>query len=138
MVERWATVVRNCSTAEWTPSAKVIRSERMLSTLAHSLMQGRGQSTSEATPTRANPTRATDRWFAPAAMPTTTAKITKAVSCVSFTTVRKRTTERAPTRLKARATLSPMTCVDMAMIVESRTRVVRNVAGTVSPRRAQR
>ena len=32
----------------------------------------------------------------PAAMPTTTAKITKAVSCVSLTTVRNRTTDSAP------------------------------------------
>jgi hypothetical protein len=42
-------------------------------------------------------------------MPTTTAKITKAVSCVSLTTVRNRTTDSAPTMLKARATLSPIT-----------------------------
>ena len=71
-------------------------------------------------------------------MPTTTAKITKAVSCVSLTTVRNRTTDSAPTRLNARATLSPMTCVAMAITVASSTRVVRNVDRTGSPRCAHR
>ena len=61
-----------------------------------------------------------------------------AVSCVSLTTVRNRTTESAPTRLNARATLSPMTWVAMAITVARRIRVVRNVGCTASPRRAQR
>ena len=42
---------------------------------------------------------------------------------VSRTTVRNRTIERAPTRLNARATLSPMTCVTMAIKIDSSTRV---------------
>jgi len=47
----------------------------------------------------------------PAAMPTINAKMTNAVSRVSSTTVRNRTSESAPTRLNARATLEPMTMV---------------------------
>ena len=92
----------------------------------------------ETTPTNERPTNATTRWLAPAAMPTTTAKITKAVSCVSLTTVRNRTTDRAPTRLKARATLSPITWVAIAITPDSNTRVVKNVGWTASPRRAHR
>ena len=61
------------------------------------------------------PLSATDRWLAPAAIPTATAKITNAVSTVSRTTVLNRTIDSAPTRLNALATLSPMTCVTIAI-----------------------
>jgi hypothetical protein len=40
--------------------------------------------------------------------------------------VRKRTIDNAPTRLKASATLSPMTCVTMAMSTASSTSVTVN------------
>ena len=63
---------------------------------------------------------------------TTTAKITNAVSWVSLTTVRNRTTESAPTRLKARATLSPITWVAIAITTASKINVVLNVACTGS------
>ena len=70
---------------------------------------------------------ATHGALAPTAMPTTTARMTNAVSWVSRTTVRNRTIASAPTRLNARATLSPMTCVTIAMRMESRTSVGGNV-----------
>ena len=76
-----------------------------------------------ARPTIAMPLSATDKWLAPAAIPTATAKITNAVSTVSRTTVLNRTMESAPTRLNALATLSPMTCVTIAMRMASRTSV---------------
>jgi hypothetical protein len=70
------------------------------------------------------------------AIPIATAKITYAVSCVSRTTVRKRTIESAPTRLNARATLSPTTCVTMAIKIESSTNVtVNDDAGSKRERR---
>ena len=65
-------------------------------------------------------------------MPMTTAKMTNAVSWVSRTTVRKRTMDSAPTSANARATLSPMTCVDKAMRVDSSTSVTGNVGDTSS------
>ena len=49
--------------------------------------------------------------------------MTNAVSAVSRTTVLKRTIDSAPTRLNARATLSPMTCVTIAMRIDSSTSV---------------
>ena len=49
--------------------------------------------------------------------------MTNAVSTVSRTTVLKRTIDRAPTRLNARATLSPITCVTIAMSIASSTSV---------------
>ena len=58
---------------------------------------------------------ATHQLPAPTAMPTTTAKITYAVSCVSRTTVRNRTIDSAPTSANARAALPPTTCVTIAM-----------------------
>src|SRR5437868_6788697 len=61
---------------------------------------------------------------APTPMPTTTSKITKAVSRVSSTTVRKRIMANAPARLKARATLLPMTSVTMLIRTVSSTSVV--------------
>ena len=56
-------------------------------------------------------------------MPTTTAQMTNAVSCVSRTTVRKRTIESAPTRLNASATFVPMICVTIAIRIASSTSV---------------
>src|SRR5688572_8756256 len=83
---------------------------------------------------------------APTAIPTATAKITNAVSCVSRTTVRKRTIDNAPTRLNARATLSPITCVTIAIRTQSSTsvavkdgatsllgRVTRYTSATIAP-----
>ena len=75
------------------------------------------------------PATATQKWPAPTAIPTATAAITYAVSCVSRTTVRKRTIDSAPTRLNARATLSPITCVTMAIRIASSTSVVVNDDG---------
>ena len=66
-------------------------------------------------------------------MPTTTAKITNAVSRVSRTTVRKRTIDNAPTRLNARATLSPITCVTIAIKTASSTNVVGSDVADSSP-----
>ena len=63
-------------------------------------------------------------------MPTPTAKITNAVSCVSRTTVRNLTMDSAPTRLNARATLSPITCVTMAIRIDRSTRVAENEGAT--------
>ena len=69
-------------------------------------------------------------------MPIATAKITYAVSWVSRTTVRKRTIERAPTRLNARATLSPTTCVTIEIRIASSTSVtVNDEAGSKRVRR---
>ena len=59
----------------------------------------------------------------PAAMPPPTAKMTKAVSRVSSTTVRKRTIDSAPTSVNALAALLPITCVTMAMRIVSSTSV---------------
>ena len=59
-------------------------------------------------------------------MPTATEKMTNAVSCVSRTTVLNRTIDSAPTRLNARATLSPITWVTMAIRIESSTSVTVN------------
>src|SRR5262245_12434081 len=56
-------------------------------------------------------------------MPMTTAKMTNAVSRVSSTTVRKRMIASAPTRLNARAVLSPITWVTMAIRIHSSTSV---------------
>jgi hypothetical protein len=70
---------------------------------------------------------------APTAIPTVTAKITKAVSRVSWTMVRNRTIESAPTRLNARATLSPITWVTAAMSIVSSTRVARKEGATSPP-----
>ena len=62
--------------------------------------------------------------------------MTKAVSRVSSTTVRNRTIARVPTRLKARATLFPMTRVTRVISSESRISVVRkDGSGLRSPRR---
>ena len=77
-----------------------------------------------AAPTTTIPPSATDGWLAPTAIPTATAKMTNAVSTVSRTTVLNRTIDSAPTRLKARATLSPITCVTIAMSIESSTSVM--------------
>src|SRR5689334_17461199 len=81
---------------------------------------------------------ATHGWLAPTAIPTTTAKITYAVSCVSRTTVLKRTMESAPTRLKARAILSPMTCVTIAIRIVSNTSVMLKEDTTSSRGRVRR
>jgi len=48
--------------------------------------------------------------------------------------VRKRTIESAPTRLKARATLLPMTCVTIAINTDSNTSVIGKEEPTSSPR----
>ena len=77
-----------------------------------------------AVPATRMPRIATHRFWEPAAIPATTAKMTNAVSRVSRTTVRKRTMERAPVKLNARATLSPMTRVTMAIKTARRTSVV--------------
>ena len=70
------------------------------------------------------PDSATAGWLAPTAMPTATAKITNAVSTVSRTTVLNLTIDNAPTRLNARATLSPITCVTIAIRIDSSTSVM--------------
>src|SRR3954468_316597 len=71
-------------------------------------------------------------------MPIATAKITYAVSWVSRTTVRKRTIDSAPTRLNARATLSPITCVTMAIRMVSSTSVTPNDSASPLRPRARR
>jgi hypothetical protein len=71
-------------------------------------------------------------------MPSITAKMTNAVSRVSRTTVRKRTMESVPTRLKARATLSPITWVTVAIKSVSRMSVGGKVGVTGSARCVQR
>lgn len=60
--------------------------------------------------------------------------MTNTVSRVSSTTVRKRTMARAPTREKARATLSPMTSAVMATKIVRSTRVVTNPPFTAAVR----
>ena len=72
------------------------------------------------------------------AIPTATAKITNAVSFVSRTAVRNRTIDRAPTRLKASATLSPITCVTIAMSTQSSTSVPGNDADSRETSRVPR
>ena len=81
----------------------------------------------------AKPINATHRFCDPVAMPTATANITNAVSRVSRTTVRKRTIDSAPTRLNARATLSPITCVTIAIRTHSKTSVVGSDAPPSAP-----
>ena len=55
---------------------------------------------------------------------------------MSRTTVRNRTIESAPTRLNARAMLSPITCVTIAMSTASSTSVtVNDEAGSDRARR---
>ena len=57
-------------------------------------------------------------------MPTDDGKNDERGICVSRTTVLKRTIDRAPTRLNARATLSPITCVTIAIRIDRSTRVI--------------
>jgi hypothetical protein len=59
----------------------------------------------------------------PAAKPIPSEKNTNAVSRVSFTGVRKRMMDKAPTRLKARAMLLPITIITKAVIEDRSIRV---------------
>ena len=59
----------------------------------------------------------------PAAIPTANEKNTNAVSRVSFTGVRKRMIDKAPTRVKARAILLPMAIITKA-VMEDKSRSV--------------
>ena len=124
-VSRSAAAARVVSAVACTPAADVILNDKVDSILCQTPRRAGGQRGTAANPRIISPSRPTARWSAPAAIPKTTAKITNAVSCVSLTTVRNRTTDMAPTRLNARAMLSPMIRMAIAISGASGTRVVK-------------
>ena len=71
-------------------------------------------------PMKIVPRKAIRKYPAPAAMPAARAKNMNTISWVSFTAVRKRMIDIAPTNPKARARLLPITMMTTAVIIASR------------------